>query len=134
MANSAFPHVPPPPPLRPLVLVVDDNPDMRDTFALLLQHAGFEPLTAAGGADALRLVAEQRPAAVVSELLLQDVDGLVLGRWLRTLAGPGLVLVAHTTSIASDIRQRAQDAGYDRFVAKPADPQAMLDLLRQACR
>jgi CheY-like chemotaxis protein len=116
------------------VLVVDDNPDMRDTFALLLQHAGFEPLTAAGGADALRLVAERRPAAVVSELLLQDVDGLVLGRWLRTLAGPSLVLVAHTTSIASDIRQRAQQAGYDRFVSKPADPQAMLDLLRQACR
>ncbi len=122
------------PPARPRVLVVDENPDLCDSMALLLEAAGFDVVTAATARDGTQLFEAHRPDAVLSELRLQDVDGLELGRRLRALSGPGTLLIAHTGWAMPGIRHRAQQAGFDGFVLKPADPDALVALLRQACR
>ena len=120
-------------PGRPKVLVVDENPDMCNTLELLLEGAGFDVVSARSAADGARLFMAHRPDAVLSELRLEGDDGLALCRRLRALAGPAAVLVAHTGWITPDIRLRAREAGFDRFVPKPAEPDALIALLRQAC-
>ncbi|HWP85200.1 MAG TPA: response regulator [Terriglobia bacterium] len=68
-------HVPPSPGNKPAVLVVDDEPYDRQMMAEVLESAGYTTLTAAGGAEALRVLAGLRPDAVLLDLVMPEIDG-----------------------------------------------------------
>ena len=63
---------------RKSVLVVEDDQDSREAFALSLRMAGFEVRCAADGVEALRLLDAARPDAIVTDLLMQGVNGFAL--------------------------------------------------------
>ena len=75
---------------RPMatVLVVDDDPVVRDVVARYLERDGLRPLQAADGAAARRLVEETDPDLVVLDVMLPGVNGLDLCRWIRSRARP----------------------------------------------
>ncbi len=106
------------------VLVVDDDLDARQLAAQLLQDRGAAVALAATAADALRLLAAERPHVLVSDIGMPDMDGFQLVRELRAHADVGL---ARTPAIALTAFTRAQDEqraitdGFDRFVRKPVD-------------
>ncbi|MEO0515161.1 MAG: response regulator, partial [Planctomycetota bacterium] len=60
------------------VLVVDDKQMMRDSVGATLQRAGYTVVAASNGEVALRMVAKHRPAAVVTDLKMPEMDGLEL--------------------------------------------------------
>ncbi len=102
-----------------LILVVDDEPDIRRVVRAYLERDGFSVITAGDGAEALRLARQRRPNAVVLDLMLPDVQGLDVCRQLRAESNiPVLMLTAR-----DDITDKVVglQIGADDYVTKPFD-------------
>jgi len=103
---------------RPRVLLVDDDPEIGEFMATLLDLEGLEPVLAQGAAAALALAAGTRAAVI--DVAMPDVDGLTLCRQLRAAgyAAPVLVISARP---GADLPRLAAEAGADEFLRKPFD-------------
>ena len=112
------------------VVVVDDDEDSADYFALALRAYGAVVATAYNAIDGLRLVQEHQPNVVLSDIAMMGQDGYWLVREIRRLPSDVLsrVPVVATTAYGREhSRQRTLAAGFSEHLAKPVDP----DLLRQ---
>lgn len=113
------------------VLVVDDNADVGDSLAELLELVGYQTAVARNGHDAIALAASHRPRMALVDIGLPDIDGHEVARRLR--ADPrhqGLFLVA-LTGWGQDVdRRRSRDAGFDQHLVKPVDIDRLLDMLK----
>ncbi len=118
---------------RPTILIVDDDEALTDVLSLRLQRQGFETATASSGEDGLAKARSQRPALVVLDLRLPDMDGFSICQELadspETCAIPVIILSGMEHP---DILRRARAAGCSYFVRKPYDPNALLILIREA--
>src|ERR1700735_825013 len=65
---------------RPTVLVVDDEPELREIFALWLNREGYTILTAANGSEALQMLTTQTVDALISDIRMPIMDGIALVR------------------------------------------------------
>jgi CheY-like chemotaxis protein len=113
------------PPRR--VLIVEDNPDGRETRRLLLGLWGHQVEAAADGAEGLRKGLAWQPDAAVVDLGLPLLDGFQVAHELRTRLGGRVLLIALTGLARPEDRRRAAQAGFDVHMPKPAD----LDVLQQ---
>jgi CheY-like chemotaxis protein len=116
----------------PRVLVVEDNAVTRESLVLLLSVSGFDPRGAADGPEGLRQALEWRPDVVITDIGLPGLDGWQLGRAVREVLGQSVLLVALTGYGLPRDQQRSDGAGFDAHLTKPADPAALLELLRKA--
>jgi two-component system, OmpR family, response regulator MprA len=100
------------------VLVVDDDPDVRDSLSRALRYAGYQVITAVHGGAALDLVARSPVDLIVLDVLMPILDGLDACRRLRERgdATPVLVLTARDSV---DDRVTGLDAGADDYLVKP---------------
>jgi two-component system KDP operon response regulator KdpE len=113
---------------RPVVLVVDDEPELLRTLAITLRARGYDVHTAPTATDAVRVATAHPPDLVVVDLGLPDLDGTELVRRLRTWTSvPVLVLSGRSDS--SD-KVEALDAGADDYVTKPFGMDELLARLR----
>ena len=107
----------------PLVLVADDEEDIRALVAFRLQRAGYEVITAADGAEALRLATTRLPDLIVLDMMMPKATGLEVTRSLRvqdsTKDIPVILLTARAqeADVASGF-----EAGADDYVKKPFSP------------
>ena len=119
-------------PRRPVVLIVEDEADLRNLYAQQLILSGFDVLQAANGQDAIATVSAQAPDVVVMDLSLPVVDGWEATRRLkaddRTAHIPVVALTGHD---GSGELQRATSAGCDWFVPKPCPPDALITEVRR---
>ena len=133
MNVSASPDDPPAPPAgeKPRVLVVDDDPDVVDALAMLLEILGYPVDVARCGPDALDLVQRQCPRVALLDIGLPGMDGLEIARRLRAdYPDPKrLKLVALTGLGHEQARERSLAAGFDEHLVKPLGRQALLALL-----
>lgn len=123
-------------PLGPgTVLVVEDEEDARDLLRLILERQGLRVVAAEAAHEALAHLATERFDFMVSDIGLPGMSGLDLIRTIR--AGsfqPDLRAVALTAFAGPHDGTRAIDAGYDRFLPKPADARAVVSTLRELAR
>jgi CheY-like chemotaxis protein len=112
------------------VLIVEDNPDGRESLLALLQLHGFHVEAAADGAEGVMRGLALRPFAAVVDLGLPIMDGFDVARELRRAFGGDVLLIAHTAYSGSDFRQRAAEAGFDHLLAKPCETAELVRLLR----
>jgi len=113
-------------------LVVDDEPQILRALRINLSVRGYDVQTAATGAEALRVAAEQRPEVVILDLGLPDMSGIAVLAGLRGwLSAPVIVLSARTDSME---KVEALDAGADDYVTKPFGMDEFLARLRAAVR
>ena len=116
------------------VLEVDDNQDVADSCAALLQCLGMNVRVAYDGATALALVSEFKPHLALVDIGMPGMDGLETARRLRALPeGKDLVLVALTAWSHAEVGHRVRDAGFDHHLVKPLSMQALEPLLMSAC-
>ena len=114
------------------VLIVDDAPANLKLTRLVLSGAGYDVCTAADAEEALQLVKDFRPRAVLTDIRLQGMDGLELVRRLRTdPATHDMVILAVTASALRSDEQKAAEAGCDGFIVKPYDTRKLPAILRQ---
>jgi CheY-like chemotaxis protein len=112
------------------LLVVDDYPDVADSFAMLLSMWGHEVHTFHGGREALEAATRLRPDVVLADILLPDMDGYELARWMVKL--PDLcetTLVAVTGLGDKACLRSCREAGFDHHLLKPVDPDRLQDVL-----
>jgi two-component system, OmpR family, KDP operon response regulator KdpE len=114
------------------VLVIDDEPHILRALRINLSVRGYEVITAATGAGALRAAAEHKPDVVILDLGLPDISGIEVLAGLRGwLTAPVIVLSARTDSAD---KVEALDAGADDYVTKPFGMDELLARLRAAVR
>ena len=116
------------------ILVVDDDPVQLKLTAEVTRHAGFTPVTAGGGEEALRLLrADPGLGAVILDLVMPDRDGMaVLEAMTReAIATPVIVQTAHSSleTVVTAMRQGAVD-----FFVKPVAPERLIVSLRNALK
>ncbi|MCD5348822.1 response regulator [Kineosporia mesophila] len=117
------------------VLVIDDNPQVRDRFADLLQRSGYEVFQAESGLAGLRHAAVRRPDAVLVDAMLPDIDGATVIRRIRldsALRGIPCLLLAASDDAGAELT--ALDAGADTFVQVGTDDDVVLAKLTAALR
>ena len=105
-------------PARPVVLLVDDDAAIRRTVAGGLELEGFRVVSASGGRAALEAVERVKPAAILLDLTMPDLDGLEVLRRLRGAGDDLPVCVLSARDQVSD-RVRGLEAGADDYVVKP---------------
>jgi two-component system OmpR family response regulator len=100
------------------VLVVDDEPSIRDAVGTALRYEGFDVAEAATGRQALDLAGEQRPDVVILDLMLPDIDGIAVCRLLRQADLDCHVLfLSARGNLANKVTGLA--AGGDDYITKP---------------
>jgi DNA-binding NtrC family response regulator len=104
--------------MRPSVLVVDDQPQIRDLLAMCLEHEGYGVVTVGTGAEAVARLTETAVHVVIADIVLPDIDGLEVLRRARVLAprAPVILVTAYATveTAVEALRTGAAD-----YVAKP---------------
>ncbi|GAB4174242.1 MAG: two-component system response regulator GlrR [Rhodocyclaceae bacterium] len=117
--------------VSPLVLVVDDDPDLLQLIAMRLGSAGYAVETAASGEEALARFRARRPRVVLSDLRMEGMDGHALFARLHELAPgvPVIILTAHGT-IPEAVA--ATQRGVFSFLTKPFDARELLDRVGEA--
>jgi two-component system cell cycle response regulator DivK len=117
---------------RPLVLIVEDQLELRQLYAQELTMSGFDVIEAGNGADAITHTSASFPDVVLMDLSLPVVDGWEATRRLkadaRTAHIPVVALTAHD---GSGELQRATRAGCDWFVPKPCQPLDLIEEIRR---
>ncbi len=117
------------------VLVVDDNLDAAESLAMLLKVEGHETRTAHDGPAALEAAEAFRPEVIFLDIGLPRMDGYEVARRLRAQPGSaGVLLVALTGYGQEEDRRRTEEAGFDAHLVKPADPEAVQELLTRGER
>jgi len=117
---------------RPLVLLVEDQAELRRLYAQELMMSGFDVIEAGNGADAITWTASHAPDVVLMDLSIPVIDGWEATRRLksdqRTAHIPVVALTAHDG--AGELR-KATEAGCDWFVPKPCPPDALIVEIRR---
>ena len=112
------------------ILAVDDTRPMRKMVASVLQGAGYEVAEAGDGVGALELARERVYDLVVTDHNMPRMDGVTLVRELRTLPNyDPVALIVLSTEVSPELKQKGREAGASGWMAKPFDPQRMLDIV-----
>jgi signal transduction histidine kinase len=116
------------------VLVVEDDVDTRDMLRLTLELAGHRVAVAGTGREAIERAAELNPEVMLIDIGLPDVDGHEVARRVRARAGQAIFLVALTGYGRAEDVLRAEQAGFDAHVLKPATVDALASVLARRGR
>ena len=117
---------------RPIVLIAEDERELRQLYAQQLTISGFDVIEAANGAEAIDLTSMRLPDVILMDLSMPVLDGWEATKRLRantrTAHIPVVALTAHD---GSGELQRATSAGCDWFVPKPCAPDALITEIRR---
>lgn len=117
---------------RPLVLIVEDQGELRHLYAQELTMCGFDVIEASNGAEAIAQTTSRIPDVVLMDLSLPVMDGWEATRRLKSNATTARIpVVALTAHDGSGELQRATRAGCDWFVPKPCQPHALIQEVRR---
>jgi chemotaxis family two-component system response regulator PixH len=115
-------------PLQKTIIIVEDEPDTAEMFGEMMRLSGYNVIKTYGGTTAIGLITREKPDAVVLDLMMPDLSGLEVLRFMRR--DPRLeripVVVVSAKSLPSDIKT-GLDAGASVYLTKPV---AFLDLKR----
>jgi len=114
------------------VLVVDDEPIVRDVVVRYLQRDGFRTMTASDGDTARALIEERAPSLVVLDVMLPGTDGLTLCRWIRERSSLPVILLTARGEEADRIV--GLELGADDYVTKPFSPRELATRVRTVLR
>ena len=114
------------------ILVVEDEASIAEVVSLYLKRAGYNVQIAADGRQALNILERQIPDFVILDLMLPEVDGLALTRWLRDRSDVPIIMV---TARREEIdRIAGLEMGADDYVVKPFSPQELVSRVRAVLR
>ncbi|MBD6620452.1 response regulator [Komarekiella sp. 'clone 1'] len=114
------------------ILVVDDEPDIRDLVTFILQDYGVEVTAVSSAQEALEALSESIPDVLVSDIGMPRTDGYMLMREVRKRSPQqgGQVPAIALTAYAGEInQQQALAAGFQMHIPKPVDPEALLEAI-----
>ena len=114
------------------VLVVDDDPHIRDVVCFALRRAGYQPLTAGDGLAALDVAAREMPALVILDILMPELDGTEVCKRLRR--GSDVPIIFLTSKDEEVDRILGLELGADDYVVKPFSPRELVARVKTVLR
>ncbi|HEY1173400.1 MAG TPA: response regulator transcription factor [Verrucomicrobiae bacterium] len=112
--------------VKPKILVVDDEPDALELIEFNLKAAGYDVVTAADGAEALKKARLVAPDLILLDLMLPEIDGLEVCKILRRDASTAAIPIIMLTAKAAEIdRILGLELGADDYVTKPFSPREL---------
>jgi DNA-binding response OmpR family regulator len=114
------------------ILVVEDEASIAEVVSLYLKRAGYNVQIASDGRQALNILEKQIPDFVILDLMLPEVDGLALTRWLRDRSDVPIIML--TARRAEIDRIAGLEMGADDYVVKPFSPQELVSRVRAVMR
>ncbi|MBC7233909.1 MAG: response regulator transcription factor [Chloroflexi bacterium] len=118
--------------MHPLILVVDDEQNIRELARMYLEQEGYQVATARDGAEALRQIQTLRPALVILDLMLPEVDGWEVCRRVRASSDlPILMLTARDDDVDKIV---GLELGADDYLTKPFNPRELVARVRAILR
>ena len=114
------------------ILVIEDEPSIAEVVSLYLRRAGYSTSIAADGRTALTLLEQQIPELVILDLMIPEVDGFAITRWLRDRSDVPIIMVTSRREEADRIA--GLEMGADDYVVKPFSPQELVSRVRAVLR
>ena len=112
---------------RPLVLVADDEDDIRKILVKRLETAGYQAITAVNGKEAVELATREKPDLVIMDVMMPEMDGFEATRALRSRLETAVIPVLMLTAKRDkDSELAGLDAGADDYITKPFDKDKLL--------
>lgn len=118
--------------LNSLILVVDDDADLRKLISDFLANHGYPVVCAENAAEMRRIIETQHPDLVILDVMMQGEDGLTAARKLTAETGPAVIMLS---ALGSDTdRIIGLEVGADDYLAKPCNPRELLARVRAVLR
>jgi DNA-binding response OmpR family regulator len=117
---------------EPTILVVDDEPSIREVVSIYLERAGYHVVVADDGQAALEALERQPPDLVVLDLMLPEVDGLEITRRLRAEGDTPIIML--TARREETDRILGLEMGADDYVVKPFSPRELVSRVKAVLR
>lgn len=118
--------------LQSLILVVDDDPDLRTLITDFLGGHGYRVVAAENAADMRECIERERPDLVILDVMMPGEDGLSAARQLAAERGPAVIMLS---ALGSDTdRIIGLEIGADDYLAKPCNPRELLARVRAVLR
>jgi DNA-binding response OmpR family regulator len=114
------------------ILVVEDEPSIAEVVELYLRRAGFQVQCVGDGQAALQALERSLPGLVILDLMIPQVDGYALTRWLRDRSDTPIIMLTARRSEADRIA--GLEMGADDYVVKPFSPQELVSRVRAVLR
>ncbi|MCW1888134.1 MAG: response regulator [Candidatus Moranbacteria bacterium] len=118
-----------------LVCIVDDNDDIREIYRMKFASEGLETVTAADGAEGMKVIREKRPAVVLLDIQMPVMDGIAVLRELkadRELSEIPVIILSNVDS--DDMFRTVTDLGAAEYylIKSLVDPQRVIDVTMEA--
>lgn len=110
-----------------LILLVEDNSDIREVFAMCLQETGYEVMQAADGREALALMRQRQPHAVITDLQMPNVDGIELARAMKNTTELADIPLGLVTAVPM-LQRLADSRKFARVLIKPCSLDDLTEL------
>jgi DNA-binding response OmpR family regulator len=120
------------PPVRPSVLLVDDDPTLLSVLSRRMERAGFDVRTARSGPAALKLLDAAWPALLVVDLMMPGMDGFELCRRIKQVADLPIIVLSAVD--ASEAKVSALELYAEDYVTKPFDPDELVARVQRVLR
>lgn len=114
------------------VLIVDDDENTCEMVRLQLEMAGFDPMCAYDGREALSMVKDHQPAIIVLDLILPEMDGLEVLREVRRLGNTPVIMLTEKSDEFD--RVLGLEMGADDYVTKPFSPRELVARIKAVLR
>jgi DNA-binding response OmpR family regulator len=120
------------PPVRPAVLLVDDDPTLLSVLSRRVSRAGYDVRTASSGPQALRMLGGGWPALLVVDLMMPGMDGFELCRRVKQLADLPIIVLSAVDE--SEAKVSALELYAEDYVTKPFDPDELVARIQRVLR
>lgn len=119
-------------PAKPRVLVVDDERVIADTLSIILNKNGFEASAVYSGSAAVARAQEIKPELVISDVIMDDMNGIEAAIRIRELLPRCKILLFSGQAATADLLEKARNEGHEfEILAKPVHPQDLLAKLKR---
>lgn len=119
-------------PAKPRVLVVDDERVIADTLSIILNQNGFDAAAVYSGNTAVARAREMKPELVISDVIMQDMNGIEAAIQIRELLPGCKILLFSGQAATADLLEKARAQGHEfEILAKPVHPQDLLAKLKR---
>ena len=121
--------------MAPHILVVEDEPDIRELLSFTITRAGFDVREAENAEDAIKMLDVGTPELIVIDWMLPGMDGIDLAKWLRSDELTSTLPIIMLTARGEEIdKLRSFEAGVDDYVTKPFSPKELTARIKALLR
>jgi two-component system alkaline phosphatase synthesis response regulator PhoP len=120
---------------KPTVLLVDDDPDIREFVTFNLEKEGYSVVTAKDGAEGVEAAKKHRPDLILLDVMMPGMDGIEACEAIRSNPDIATTLIAFLSARGEDYSQVAGfDAGADDYITKPIRPKVLVSRVKALLR